>query len=256
MLRLKTQDQAVECLAKYGARRSQLYKYVKYDGQFVVDVKQLKIDKKVNTMATTKREMKEVKTRDAAVTILRKLGLGKEFYNECLKINKTDNKLVSVIVDITMAKAILADAKAAQINAQLEGDGMSEAELKKEAEAKAATAKKQAKKVEFFKETFSKMDKSGNIKAEKPPKAEKPSKAEKPAKAEKPVKAEKPTKTEKPPKAEKKVSVSQAMRDLIIAGKTNDEVWAKVKEQFNLDDSKKHYPAWYRSDLKKKGLIK
>lgn len=40
----------------------------------------------------------------------------------------------------------------------------------------------------------------------------------------------------------------------IRLGKTNAEVWAILQEQFKLDDSKKHYPTWYRSYMKRKGI--
>jgi hypothetical protein len=42
-------------------------------------------------------------------------------------------------------------------------------------------------------------------------------------------------------------------RALIRAGKSNAEVWEVIKVQFNLDDKKKHYPGWYRGDMRKKG---
>lgn len=51
-------------------------------------------------------------------------------------------------------------------------------------------------------------------------------------------------------------TVSSVARDLIIAGRSNDEVWKALKQEFKLDSSKKHYPAWYRSEVKRKGLIK
>jgi len=47
----------------------------------------------------------------------------------------------------------------------------------------------------------------------------------------------------------KRVSVASTARELIAAGKTNDEVWVMLKRQFNLDDSKKGYPGWYRADM-------
>ena len=53
----------------------------------------------------------------------------------------------------------------------------------------------------------------------------------------------------------KREGISQTARDLILAGKTNQEVWAVLKEAFNLDDSKKHYPTWYRCELKRKGMM-
>lgn len=59
----------------------------------------------------------------------------------------------------------------------------------------------------------------------------------------------------KTPKTPKRTGISQTARDLILAGKTNVEVWALLQAQFGLDDSKKHYPTWYRSELKRKGLL-
>lgn len=53
----------------------------------------------------------------------------------------------------------------------------------------------------------------------------------------------------------KRQGVSQMARDLILAGKTNQEVWDIIKPAFNLDDSKKHYPTWYRCELKRKGQL-
>lgn len=63
--------------------------------------------------------------------------------------------------------------------------------------------------------------------------------------------AVKTSKTEKP----KRAGISQLARDLILAGRTNQEVWAVLKDSFNLDDSKKHYPTWYRCEMKRKGLL-
>lgn len=59
-------------------------------------------------------------------------------------------------------------------------------------------------------------------------------------------------KSDKPAKAK---GVSAVARDLILAGKTNQEVWAVIKEAFNLDDSKKHYPSGYRCELKRAGKL-
>jgi len=53
----------------------------------------------------------------------------------------------------------------------------------------------------------------------------------------------------------KRHGVSHMARELILAGKTNQEVWALIKEAFNLDDSKKHYPSWYRCELKRSGKL-
>lgn len=48
-------------------------------------------------------------------------------------------------------------------------------------------------------------------------------------------------------------TVSGVARRLIREGKTNAEVWAVIQTQFNLDDKKRGYPAWYRCQLRHKG---
>ncbi len=53
----------------------------------------------------------------------------------------------------------------------------------------------------------------------------------------------------------KKMGISATARELILSGKTNQEVWEALKQQFNLDDSKKHYPTWYRCEMKRTGLL-
>lgn len=72
--------------------------------------------------------------------------------------------------------------------------------------------------------------------------------------AAKPKSKKSTTETDKPAKVEKE-SCSSVCRDLIRAGKTNAEIWAIVKTKFNLGDNKKHYPAWYRADLARKGEV-
>lgn len=61
-----------------------------------------------------------------------------------------------------------------------------------------------------------------------------------------------PVSTETKPK---RTGISATARELILAGKTNQEVWAELKQQFDLDDSKKHYPTWYRCEMKRKGQL-
>lgn len=136
-----------------------------------------------------------VKTRDAATSILRKLGLKPNMYGLFMK--KLD-------------------------------DGRFEVDLPKVYEQGYGV--------------------NGAIKAEKPATAAKV-KIEKPVKA-KAVKAPKEPKAKKEPKA-RRVSVSSVAEDLLLAGKTNEEVFAVLKEKFKLDDSKKNYPSWYRCRLKR-----
>lgn len=54
----------------------------------------------------------------------------------------------------------------------------------------------------------------------------------------------------------KKVTVSSMARDMIARGKTNEQVWDALKSNFKLDDSKKHYPSWYRAAMKRSGDLK
>ncbi len=53
----------------------------------------------------------------------------------------------------------------------------------------------------------------------------------------------------------KKLGISATARELILSGKTNQEVWEALKQRFNLNDSKKHYPTWYRCEMKRTGLL-
>lgn len=50
-------------------------------------------------------------------------------------------------------------------------------------------------------------------------------------------------------------TVSAVARQLILEGKSNADVWSALKSQFKLDDSKKHYAAWYRAELRRAGKL-
>lgn len=52
-----------------------------------------------------------------------------------------------------------------------------------------------------------------------------------------------------------RVTVSSVAEELILAGKSNDEVWTVLKERFKLDGDKRHYPSWYRSRLRRQGKL-
>lgn len=55
--------------------------------------------------------------------------------------------------------------------------------------------------------------------------------------------------------SEKRHSAAQMFKDLIMGGDlTDDQIFAKVKKEFNLDDNKRSYVSWYRNDLSKKGF--
>lgn len=68
------------------------------------------------------------------------------------------------------------------------------------------------------------------------------------------AKVEEPAKAEKPKRVKGK-TVSSVAREMILAGATNKEVWEELQRLFGLDDKKRGYPAWYRSDLRRKGMI-
>jgi hypothetical protein len=59
------------------------------------------------------------------------------------------------------------------------------------------------------------------------------------------------------PKADtpKRDGISATARALILDGKTNQEVWDVLQAKFNLDHSKRHYPTWYRCEMKRTGLL-
>ena len=61
--------------------------------------------------------------------------------------------------------------------------------------------------------------------------------------------AAKPAKPAKAPRAVKRTVTSVAL-ELIRAGQSNAEVFAALQAEFNLDDGKKSYPAWYRRHLR------
>lgn len=53
---------------------------------------------------------------------------------------------------------------------------------------------------------------------------------------------------------EKRESAAQMFQDLIMQGRlTDDAIFKKVQEKYNLDDNKRSYVAWYRNKLKKDG---
>lgn len=75
---------------------------------------------------------------------------------------------------------------------------------------------------------------------------------EKPAFEPKAVKSVKPAKSPKPVAAAKSSGISAMARSMIADGYSNQEIWEKLKSEFKLDNSKKHYPTWYRCEMKRK----
>lgn len=94
----------------------------------------------------------------------------------------------------------------------------------------------------------------------------KPAVPTKVVKAAKPTAAPAPTKAALPPvaakaepvaklapkakvKVDRKPNVASVAKALILAGKTNEDVFAVLHKQFSLSEDKKHYPGWYRAAL-------
>lgn len=68
--------------------------------------------------------------------------------------------------------------------------------------------------------------------------------------------AEKTTKTNTDGLKAGKTSAAQMFRDLILSGSYDDDtIFRMVKQEFNLDDSKRSYVSYYRRELKNKGLL-
>jgi len=54
---------------------------------------------------------------------------------------------------------------------------------------------------------------------------------------------------------EAKETVSGFIRQQIMLGLDNAKIFLLAQKKFGLSEDKKSYPAWYRGDLKRKGLI-
>ena len=50
--------------------------------------------------------------------------------------------------------------------------------------------------------------------------------------------------------------IGEVCKGMILAGKSNKEIWDHIRERFQLQDNKKRgYPAWYRANMKRKGEL-
>lgn len=78
-----------------------------------------------------------------------------------------------------------------------------------------------------------------------------------PTKAGKLPKAPKPAtqKQVKEAKRPREQNLSTTIRSLILKGLDNAAIWAQVQPAFNLDDKKRHYPAWYRGQMRRAGVL-
>ena len=51
-------------------------------------------------------------------------------------------------------------------------------------------------------------------------------------------------------------TISLVARQLILEGYDNKAVFQYLTDEFKIGENKKHYPAWYRSEMRRKGLLK
>lgn len=65
-------------------------------------------------------------------------------------------------------------------------------------------------------------------------------------------KAEKAAKKGTAKKEEKGETVAAFMRRLIGEGKSNEEVFTAAQKVYSIGEEKKHYPSWYRCEMKRK----
>ena len=79
-----------------------------------------------------------------------------------------------------------------------------------------------------------------------------PSSATPAPEAKKPAPKAKKAPAKKAPSKPRKPTVAGVIRRLVKAKRTNAQIWPVIKKQFKLSDEKKHYPAWYRGEMKRK----
>jgi hypothetical protein len=179
--------------------------------------------------------MKTVNTRDAAAASLRKIGLDKTHYNKF--ITKNGDKFV---VDMKAAEEFKMNLATDAYVPAAKPKAATRIKLTKSVDAKDARLADKARKANDAND------------AKKAKAAAKPAKKAATAKKTKVVAVDRKV-TEKPTEKEKK-SRGKYIRRLISLGYTNSEVWTDIKAVFELDDSKKYYPGWYRFDMRRQGF--
>lgn len=68
----------------------------------------------------------------------------------------------------------------------------------------------------------------------------------------------KPKKVKAKAKKEKRVTISSMCRDMILDGATNAQIFESLQKNFGEErfgPEKRHYPAWYRCELRRKGQL-
>lgn len=188
-------------------------------------------------MNTTTRKYSK---RDSATAVLKKAGIAREMYSNFIACMGSTFELTQN-EDGTFVSHVAADTT---VNATVsEANGIS-------AIMAAALARNAANSERLKNATTVSKTHSGDEGDDEPVKAvRKAAKLEKVAKKLGKVVAKAVAAGDKP------ATCSSVMREMILAGKTNQEVWDHCQPLFGLDDKKRGYPAWYRTELKNKGLL-
>lgn len=176
--------------------------------------------------------------RDSATTVLRKLGVNPRDYNIFITKLPGDNWQVDT-----------AAATAHVTGVELQTAG---AENSSKPSAETAGTQHFARTAPFTEDETKAADEAMTAKVAKSklPRALSADATKITAAPKKPAKAKK-----QPKKDPTKRTVTEAIKSMLLEGLTNLSIWEVVKEEFNLDDSKRHYPAWYRSSMKRNGQL-
>lgn len=158
-------------------------------------------------------QVKTLKTRDSAVTILRKLGIAKDKYSKFI-VETDDGKWA---VKITEAEKSLGKAAEPTV-------------------AKPTVA--EVKKVEKARKEFARAVEEKRAKVNAKPVYNTKAQPRRDAPVE---------------KAAPEENQSQFIRRLIREGYTNQEVWVAFAKAFDAPATSKYFPAWYRWKMKKSG---
>ena len=185
--------------------------------------------------------IKTFKRRSSATDVLREIGVTPRDYDLFIEAQEGG----AVALNISLAKSHVASV------ALQKGDALANmAATLTKAAPPAPKAKRESKAKTSSAPAWPYPTSDGRLLNANAPKKASPA-APKKASPAAPKKAKKATSAPK----EAKRTVTSVARELIVAGKTNAEVWEVLKTEFKLDDGKKSYPAWYRRDCVKRGLI-
>ncbi len=55
-------------------------------------------------------------------------------------------------------------------------------------------------------------------------------------------------------KSVKKQTIASTCRSMIIAGRSDSQIWAVLRRVFKMDESKRYYITWYRCEVRRRGL--